>query len=100
MAPLPRPVQFVLIVYSGICTGIVLDFLQCLGHLHRIQRLHVDLRSVPLFVASVSVFIGILVISVVGLEKIIDFQKQRMTYLAGFIVSALITGYFCYLPCN
>jgi hypothetical protein len=86
-------------VYSGICTGIVLDFLQCLAHLHRTGRLAVDLRSLPVFVACVSVFIGILVISVVGLEKIIDFKNQRITYLVAFIMAALITGYFFYLPC-
>ena len=47
-----------------------------------------------------SLFIGILVISVVGLEKIIDFKRLRITYLAAFIVAALIAGYFFYLPCN
>jgi hypothetical protein len=100
MRLLTRLFQFVFVVLFGMCTGVVVDFLQCLAHKYRMHEISVDLRSLPILVFSISFFICILGLSLVGQGKIIDFKQQRITFVAAFIVAVLITGYFYYLPCD
>jgi hypothetical protein len=100
MGPPTLLFQFVFVVIFGMCTGVVVDFLQCLAHKYRMHRIFVDLRSLPLFVFIVFFFICILGISLVGQGKIIDLKRQRITFVAAFIIAVLITGYFFYLPCD
>ena len=89
-----RFLQFVFVVYLGMIAEIALDFLHCLAHGFRAGGIHIDLPSVPLLVFSMGVFVCILVVSVVGQDKLVEFKQQRVTFIASLIASALITGYF------
>lgn len=99
MSSLTRLFQFVFIVIFGMAAEVVVDFFKCLAHEFRKGTIHVDLRSIPLFVFCVSVFICILAASLVAQEKLIDFKRQRIAVVAAFIVGAIISGYFYSSPC-
>lgn len=52
----------------------------------------------PLFAFSIAV--GILGLVLIGQEKIIDFKRQRITFILTFVVGAFIGGYFFPSPCG
>ncbi len=94
-----RLVQFVFTVGLGIVAGVAANIFGCLAHQYRLGNLHVDPPSIPLFVLCISVFICILVASLLGLDRLIDFKQQKITFVAAFIVAAVISGYSFYLQC-
>jgi hypothetical protein len=95
-----RLLRFIFAVGLGISAGIVANTFGCLAHQYHAGNLHVELRSLPLFVLCVSVFACILIASLMGLDALIDFKQQKFTYVAAFIVAAVISGYFFYFPCG
>jgi hypothetical protein len=98
--PLIRFFKFIFVVIFGMCAGVVFDFFNCLAHEYRKGKIYVGLRSIPLFVFCVSIFICILVASLMGQDKLIDFKRQKIAFVAAFIVAAVISGYFFSSVCG
>jgi hypothetical protein len=95
-----RLLQFIFAVGLGISTGIVANIFGCLAHQYRRGNLYVDPPSIPLFVLCVSVFACILIASLMGLDALIKFNRQKFTYVAAIVLAAVISGYFFYFPCG
>lgn len=92
--------EFVFVVILGMVAGVVLDFFKCLGHQYQPDGLAIDWDTFPVFAFGISVSIGILGLVLLGQEKIIDFKRQRITFIFTFLVAALIGGYLFPSPCG
>jgi hypothetical protein len=94
-----RLLEFIFAVGLGIAAGTVANIFACLAHQYHVGSLQVELRSAPLFVLCVSVFACILIASLMGMDALINFKRQKITFVAAFIVAAVISGYSFYLAC-
>lgn len=94
-----RLFQFVFAVIFGINAGIVADTLHCLAHRYHNGGVVLDSDSLPWAVASIIALICMAGLSLWFHDKLINFKQQKITYIATFIVAAIISGYYFYLPC-
>jgi hypothetical protein len=92
--------EFGFVVILGMAADVVLDFFKCLAHQYQTDGLAVDWDTFPVFAFGISVSIGILGLVLLGQEKIIDFKRQRITFILTFLVAALIGGNFFPFPCG
>jgi hypothetical protein len=92
--------EFVFVVMLGMAADVVLDFFKCLAHQYQTDGLAVDWDTFPVFAFGISVSIAILGLVLLGQEKIIDFKRQRITFILTFVVAALIGGYFFHFSCG
>jgi len=95
-----RLFEFVFVVILGMAADVVLDFFTCFARQYQTDGLAVDWDTFPVFAFGISVSIGILGLALLGQEKIIDFKRQRITFILTFVVAALIGGYFFRFSCG
>jgi hypothetical protein len=89
-----RIFQFPLVVLWGMIAGVAADFFGCLAHLYRDGKVYVDLDSIHVFVFGVVGFAGMLAGSLWLLDKLIEFKRQKITFVVAFITAAVLSNYF------